>query len=94
MALRVALRGAFRLNPTLLLLEPEELRRKALPIGEGGPKVLCEVADLARQDLLALCIQHLGGLDPGRYQGPAFTDRVTDLSQPKSYVRAAKASSR
>ncbi len=75
MALRVALRGAFRLNPTLLLLEPEELRRKALPIGEGGPKVLCEVADLARQDLLALCIQHLGGLDPGRYQGFASLEQ-------------------
>jgi hypothetical protein len=50
------LRGPFRFDPTLLL-EPEELRRKALPIGEGGRKVLCEVPNLARQDLLALCIE-------------------------------------
>ncbi len=33
------------------LLESEESRRQALPIGEDGREVLCEVADLARQDL-------------------------------------------
>ena len=43
-------------GPALLPLESEELRCKLLPVGEHGRKVLGEVPDLARQDLLALCI--------------------------------------
>jgi hypothetical protein len=54
------LRRAFRFKLTLLFLESEELRRKALPIGENG-QVLCEVANLARQYLFALGIHYLGG---------------------------------
>jgi len=45
--LRVAMRGAILFDPTPLVSETKELRRKALPVGENGRKVLCEVADLA-----------------------------------------------
>ena len=55
-------------DPTLLFLESDELRGKALPVGEDGREMRCEVPDLARQDHLALRIQHVGGLHPGRYQ--------------------------
>lgn len=75
MAPEIALRGAFRCDPTLLFLESEELRRKALPVGKDGREVLREVADLARQDLLALGIEHLGGRYPCRYKGSASLEQ-------------------
>jgi hypothetical protein len=62
------LRGRFRFDPPLLFPESEELRRKVLPIGKDGREVLCEVADLARQNLLALRIQHLGGFRRRTYE--------------------------
>src|SRR5882672_5677127 len=66
--LGIAVHGSLRFDPTLLLLETDELRGKALPVGEDGREMGCEVPDIARQDHLALRIQHLGGLHPGRYQ--------------------------
>ena len=75
MAPEIALRGAFRFDPTLLFLESEELRRKVLPVGEDGREVLREVPDLARQDHFSLCIQHLGGPYPGRYNGFASLEQ-------------------
>src|ERR1700691_1631057 len=59
--LRITSHGANRFELTLLFLESEELRCKALPVGEDGRKVRCEVPDLARQNRFSLLIQHLGG---------------------------------
>jgi hypothetical protein len=62
-----------------LWFESEELRRKVLPIGEDGRQVLGEVADLARQNLLALPVERVSGLHPGRYERFARLEKAPDL---------------
>jgi hypothetical protein len=49
--LGIAAHGSRLFGPTLLLLESDELRGKALSVGEDGREMRCEVPVLARRVL-------------------------------------------